>query len=486
MRAREMLTASATELARAIRERRVTSAEVVEAHIARTRRVNPHVNAVVRDRFDAARAEAREADARVADTHPDDLPPLCGVPCSIKEAFALTGMPNSSGLWTRRDRISTSDATAVARLRAAGAIPLGVTNVSELCMWMESSNAVYGRTNNPFHLGSTAGGSSGGEGAIVGAGAVPFGLGSDVGGSIRMPAFFNGVFGHKPTGGLVPNTGQYPGAHGVAQRYVTTGPITRRATDLMPLLRVLSGPDGIEERCIDAELGDPRAIDLSKLVVHDVPDNGRVRVAASLRGAQERALRHLGRRGARVVKTEIPELRASLEIWSAMLEDAEGPTFRDLMADGGPFAPWRELARTPLSTSRYTLPGVLLALVERVPKLFPERSRELRERGVALRAKLDALLGDDAVMLFPSHAIPAPRHREPLLFPFRWVYTAIINVMELPATQVPLGLGPHGKPLGVQVIGGRGRDHATIAVALELERAFGGWVPPRPLPLGWA
>lgn len=486
MRAREILTSSAVALATAIRERRVTSREVVDVHIDRIRRVNPHINAVVRDRFADARREADLADARVAGASTEErLPPLLGVPCTIKEAFSLAGMPSSSGLWARRDRVSKGDATAVARLRAAGAIPLGVTNVSELCMWMESANPVYGRTNNPHDLGRTAGGSSGGEGAIVGAGGAPFGLGSDVGGSIRMPAFFNGVFGHKPTGGLVPNTGQYPAAHGVAQRYVTTGPIARRAEDLLPLLRVLAGPDGIEAGCIDASIGDPGEVDLSRLVVHQVRGDGRVPVHPALRAAQERAAAALALRGARVVETEIPELRSSLEIWSAMLEDADGPTFRELMADGGEFEPLKELLRAPLPSSRYTVPGILLALLERLPKLFPARSRALREQGKALRARLDDLLGEGSVMLYPSHAAPAPRHREPLLFPFRWVYTAIINVMELPSTQVPLGLDERSVPLGVQVVGGHLRDHETLRVAIELERAFGGWVPPRAFPVGF-
>src|SRR5207237_4871758 len=147
-------------------------------------------------------------------------------------------------------------APTVGGLRAAGAIPLGVTNLSELCMWMESNNRVYGRTGNAYDPRRTAGGSSGGEGAIVGAAGAPFGLGSDIGGSIRMPAFFNGVFGHKPTGGLVPNSGQFPMAHGPALRYLTTGPIARHAEDLMPLLRILAGPDGDDAGCVAMELGD--------------------------------------------------------------------------------------------------------------------------------------------------------------------------------------------------------------------------------------
>lgn len=233
-----LTTASAVALARRIRERSVTARAVVDAHIAHLERCNPTLNALVADRFAEARAEADLADEAVRRGAP--LGPLHGVPCTIKEAFALTGMPNTSGLVARKGLRATRDATAVQRLRAAGAIPLGVTNVSELCMWMESDNRVYGRSNNPYDPRRIVGGSSGGEGAVVGAGGAPFGLGSDIGGSIRMPAFFNGVFGHKPSAGLVPGSGQFPMATGAATRYLTTGPLARRAEDLYPLLSVMN------------------------------------------------------------------------------------------------------------------------------------------------------------------------------------------------------------------------------------------------------
>jgi fatty acid amide hydrolase 2 len=473
----EILSASAVALAKAIRERRVTSRAVVDAHIRRARRVNPGLNAIVKERYDAALLEADAADARLRDGA--EVPPLHGVPCTIKEAFAFAGMPNTSGLWSRRGLVAEKDATTVRRLRDAGAIPLGVTNVSELCMWMESSNKVWGRTNNAYDAKRTAGGSSGGEGAIVGAGASPFGLGSDVGGSIRMPAFFNGVFGHKSTGGVVPGTGQYPMAHGVAERYVVTGPITRRAEDLMPLMRILAGPDGIEKHCTATELGDPAAVDMSKLHVFSVESDGLVLVSRALVEAQRRVASALGSRGARVERRKIPRLTRGLEIWSSMLKDAGGATFRELMADGGELNPLRELRLALVGRSNFTVPGILLALVEELPAKFGDRVREVVELGRELQLEMHEMLGDSGVMLFPSHAAVAPLHRVPLLLPFRWVYTAIINVMEMPATQVPLGLDPRGLPLGVQVIGPRHADHRTIAVALELERLFGGWVPPK-------
>jgi len=475
----QILSASGSALARAIRERRVTSKVVVDAHVTRAKSVNPALNAIIRDRYDAALREASLADERTGDLHADDLPPLHGVPCTIKEAFAFEGMPNSSGLWARRDVVASKDATVVERLRSAGAIPLGVTNTSELCMWFESSNKVWGRTNNPYDRARTAGGSSGGEGAIVGAGASPIGLGSDVGGSIRMPAFFNGVFGHKPTGGIVPSTGNHPPARNDVERFVTCGPLVRRAEDLMAVLRIIAGPDGVEQRCVASALGDPAAVDLRKLTVYSV-EKGPGSVEPVLLAAQRRVAEALQARGMKVERKAIPGLARSFEIWSAMMDEGRGSesSFRDLMAAGGPFHPWRELARMPFGRSRYTLPGVLLALFEEVPARLPSRLQRIVALGHELSAELAKLLGDDAVLLYPSFPRLAPRHGTPLLAPFQFAYTGIFNVMQMPSTQVPLGLDPRGLPLGVQIAGPRHGDHLTIAVALALEKDFGGWRPP--------
>lgn len=461
-----LLTCSATALASMIRRREVSSREVVDAHIAQIERVNPALNAVVAPRFEAARAEALEADRLLDAGAPQG--PLHGVPCSIKENFALTGMPCTSGLVSRRGIVSDRDAVTVARLRRAGAIPLGVTNLSELCMWMESSNRVYGRTNNPYDHARTAGGSSGGEGAIVGAGGTPFGLGADIGGSIRMPAFFNGIFGHKPTGGLVDNGGQFPLPENEALRYVTTGPLSRRAEDLAPLLSILA----------DRDIGDPAGIDITSLEVISIADDGRIGVSDALKEAQEDAAHALAARGARVRRTAVQRLSRSLEIWSAMLDAAGGPSFSSMLGGGREIDSLKELILLALGRSAHTLPAIGLALVEKIPKLIPEHGARLLEEGIHLKRELAELLGPRTVMLYPSHARPAPRHNHALFPPIHWGYTAIFNVMELPVTQVPLGLGRDGVPLGVQVVAGSGQDRTSIAVARALEEAFGGWVPP--------
>lgn len=477
---RSLLTLSATRLAEMIRKKEVTSREVVEAYIDQIQQVNPVLNAVVKDRFEKARNEAVLADKKIKRGGKEKLPPFHGVPCTIKECFALEGMPNSSGLAARKNFRAKKDATAVARLRSAGAIPLGVTNVSELCLWMETFNKVYGRTNNPYDLKRTVGGSSGGEGAIIAAGGSPFGLGSDVGGSIRLPAFFNGIFGHKPTGGLVPNTGQFPVTKGEGS-YLTSGPMTRKAEDLLPLLKILAGPDGKDKSCKEFSIGDPSKVKVKGLTVIDVEDNGRFFVSKELREAQKECVRHLARRGAKIKQAKIRGLRDSLLIWSAMLSANEDTTFRELLGHGRKkSAPELavELVKSVFRRSRHTLPAIVLGLVEEIADFTPAQVRKYVERGIALREELVELIGENGIMLYPSYTSVAPPHYKPLLPPFHWVYTGILNVMELPVTQVPLGLNKQGLPLGVQVAAVHGNDHVTIAVALELERAFGGWITP--------
>jgi fatty acid amide hydrolase 2 len=473
-----LLTASAVELARKIRSREASSHDVVLAHVERAREVNGKLNAIVATRYDEALREAERADAVLQGSSANDVGPLHGVPCTIKECFALEGMPQTSGLVARRDYRAPADATAVRRLRTAGAIPIGVTNTSELCMWMESNNRVYGRTNNPYDVRCIVGGSSGGEGAIIASGASPFGLGSDIGGSIRNPAFFNGIFGHKPTSGTVPNTGQFPLAENAAGRYLVTGPLARRAEDLMPLLRIMAGPDGEDPACEARELGDPAPVSLRGMRVLHVPDNGSLSVSGELRGAQDRVAEHLARQGANVERHHFPRLRRSIEIWSSMLAEAGGTPFGVLLGDGTPVAVFSQLLRWAVGRSPHTLPALGLALIERYVKGSPKRITHFVEEGRRLADEIRTALGPEGVMLYPVYPETAPRHSRPLVPPTRWVYPAILNVLEMPSTAVPLGLGKGGLPLGIQVASAPGNDHVTIAVAIELEHAFGGWSAP--------
>lgn len=478
-----LCTLSATELARRVRVGEVTSRELVEAHIEQCVRASA-VNAVVADRFELARREAERADAVLARDGADGLPVFHGVPCSIKESFAVEGMPWTAGLVARKGQRARVDAPTVARYRAAGLIPIGVTNTSELCMWFESDNRIYGRTASAYDLGRTAGGSSGGEGAVVGVGGAPVGLGADIGGSIRMPAFFNGVFGHKPSGGIVPNSGQFPAPEGDARRMCAAGPITRRAEDLFPLLSLLAGPDGEDDSTVPHPLRRPSEVDLRELTVFDVRDDASLAsrpVERCLLDAQERAVIALSRRGARIVQRSVPGLRQAFDIWGATLHAANGVSFAELLGNGERLRAPRLLREAPAALrerSEFTLPALGLALVERLPELMPARARALHEAGARLRAELESRLGERAVMLYPSHRRASPKHRHPMLTFGDAGFTGIFNALHLPVTQVPLGLDERVLPTGVQVVGAWGNDHLTIAVAKALEEELGGWVPP--------
>ena len=227
----DIVSASATRLAAAIRRREVSCIEVVEACIQHIQRVNPHVNAVVQLTSDRARAEAKARDRALA--RREHVGPLHGVPITIKDSFDVAGVVSTAGTTGRRAFVPASDAIAVARMRAAGAILLGKTNCPELTLSYETDNLVYGRTSNPYDFTRTSGGSSGGAAAIIAAGGVSLDIGSDTGGSIRVPSHFCGIAGIKPTSGRVPRTGHIMPAEGVLQSLTQIGPMARFVDDLI-------------------------------------------------------------------------------------------------------------------------------------------------------------------------------------------------------------------------------------------------------------
>jgi fatty acid amide hydrolase 2 len=471
---------SAVALAAAIRAGEVSSRDVVEAHIEALERAQPRTRAVAADRYDAAREEADEADRRLAADGPGALGPFHGVPCTIKESFALAGMPNCAGLVARRDHIAEEDAPTVARLRAAGAIPLAVTNTSEMTMWIESNNKVYGRSSSAYHPSRTAGGSSGGEGAAVGSGGSPIGLAADIGGSIRLPAFFNGAFGHKPTSGIVPNTGQFPVADGDAARMLVVGPITRRAEDIMPVLRVLAGPDGADPIVRDVELGDPASVSLEGLPVIVSERSGFFPVRRELREAREAAAAALAARGARVRHEDLKSLRRAMELYVVTLKEGSPTSFADVLADAG--VPDVSLRRATGNVLRrkgdHTVPTLLLLATEKVGNAIPDKQvRKAMAAARSLAREVEGVMAD-GVLLHPPHPKVAPKHGRTVGRPWTISPTAVFNMLEMPVTQVPLGLNARGLPLGVQVVAERDADHVAIACAIELERAMGGWVPP--------
>lgn len=480
-----LLLMSATQLAKKIRRKEVSSVEVVQAYIDRIQEVNPFVNAVVKDRFAAALQEAAQVDKLIEEETGgeevlEDRLPLLGVPLSVKESYALQGMPFTTGLVSRRGIVATVDAPPVALLKRAGAIPLGVTNTSELCMWYESHNHIYGITNNPYDLERIPGGSSGGEGSILGAAGSVIGVGSDIGGSIRMPCFFNGIFGHKTTPGVVSCENQYPPFSGRQEEYLSSGPMCRYAEDLLPMLKIMAGPR-VNMLSLNTK------VDLKKLRFFTIPHDGGspliTPVSKELVDIQRKVAERLeADLGVKVQEVHFPELRYSFQIWDTymVLPDKEGKppqTFAELMGEPGrPAWPLWELLKWMIGKSDHTLAAIVVGLVEMTR--MSKKSSSIIQIKEKLQKEVDELLGADGVFLYPSHPRVAPKHHHPLLRPFDFSYTGIINMLGLPVTQCPLGVGEEGLPLGVQVVAGKLQDHLTLAVALHLEKTFGGWKDP--------
>lgn len=480
---------SAADLAEAIRRRELTSREVVDAHIERLERTAATINAVVADRFAQAREEASHIDQAIAQSFlrgvTEDLPPLLGVPFTLKESVALEGMPQSAGVLSRKDARARHTATAVKRLRDAGAIPIAVTNTSELTLWIESENRVYGRTNNPYDPTRTAGGSSGGEGAAIAVGGSPFGVAADVGGSIRIPALFCGVFGHKPSSGLVPNTGLWPATQGEAARMLATGPLSRRAEDLMPVLQIIAGPDGQDPAARSIELKDPASVSLDGLVVTTLEDTARRPLSRELLSARDRAVGALVSAGARARRISLPGLRDSVLPFLTMLTEGSGADGAGPARPGLTAALLAEAGEPPVGTrelflggGRHTLPTRITLGLERVSRFQRPAARErLLARAEAIADELREAIGD-GVLLHPAFPSIAPLHRRTYGRPWLMMPSAVFNLAGVPVTEVPLGFSASGLPVGVQVAAGHGADHLSIAIAIELEAVFGGWQAP--------
>eukprot|EP00759_Apiculatamorpha_spiralis_P049918 PhF_6_TR44525/c0_g1_i2/m.68585/K19176/FAAH2; fatty acid amide hydrolase 2 len=466
------LNMSATDLAQRLRDGEITSVELVEKCLRHCLHINDGINALAYVRQDAAKKEAQAADLKLNAARRNktlsSLPPFLGVPCTVKEVFANVGHEQTAGHVRRvgHDPV-VEDATVVARMKAAGFIVLCGTNVSELCMWMECNNPVYGLSCNPYDYRRITGGSSGGEGALVSGCGVPVGIGSDIGGSIRLPSFFNGIFGHKPTSRTVPNSGQYPMSTGEASKYLCTGPMCRHATDLYPLLKILRGPD--ERDLLSTEhmppLKSPSEVssNLRNLKVYVIPWIGSLgtRVSEDELDSLHKAALHLNSLGCIVQyvywdkPSTVPPnwslIRNSFDIWGSMMTQNPVP-FQDLMANGKPFSPGWELLRWFWGSSPHTIPAIALCLLEKTYSWFPARTKRYIDMGKRLQESISAELGENGIILMPTYTMAAPHHYRPILLPIQWQYTAIWNTMELPVSQIPMGLNAQGLPVGIQCV----------------------------------
>ena len=452
--------ASATAIAAAIRQRKLSSLEATSACLARIEAVNPKLNAVVQLDGEAALAEARRADQDLA--RGKTRGPLHGVPITIKDSLDTAGIVTTAGTKGWANRVPSEDAAVVARIRAAGAIVMGKTNTPELTMSYMTDNIVYGRTNNPYDQSKTPGGSSGGAAAIVAAGGSAFDIGSDTGGSIRLPSHFCGVAGLKPTSGRVPLTGHVVNWEGPWQAWTHLGPIARSVDDLILLLPIIAGPDWRDPHVVPMPLHRAHLVQLPRLRVATYVDNGVGKVTPETVKTVTDAAEALRTAGAQVTATPLPEAELTYQLFNAAFSADGGATLRRVLEKAGttelsPFLEWLKSAKQAPSAE-------LTDLVEQVDRL--------RSRLVGFMRNYDILVCPVATQpAFPHGVDPRTDGGTTYMVPF--------NVLGWPAAVVRCGSSPEGLPIGVQVVGRPWTEDVVLAVAKHLEREFGGWKPTR-------
>jgi len=477
-----LLDASVSELVQQIQHRSLSPIALVDAQISRIQSVNPSINAMVVNWFDDARRDAETADKLLQSTSSrKTLPPLLGIPFTVPETLGIKGMPQTGGSVYRWNATAPKDATVVHRLRRAGAIVLGVTNVPESEFWPETHNLIYGRTSNPWNIHHTSGGGCGGEAALVSMGGSPFGLGTDFNGSIRIPAAFCGVVAHKPTGRLVPCSGRWPAFPQTLAPMTGCGPITRRVADLSLILRIIAGPDNIDNSVQLQHIRNPCGVNIEQLQVFSLDTLGRTSMSTVMKNVLHQSAEHLASCGAAVTALPSDHIKGAFAIWSSMFTTQAGERLVDVLGNGTEIPVVREALRFAVGRANHTSSALLMALAETIQHTRLGKNKSRLAQGLALQTTLEEQLGENGVLLIPPYSRPAPRHRGTLATPFDFILTALFNAMEFPATIVPVGFDTNGMPIGIQVIAKRGNDHLTIAVAQQLEKEFGGWVRSQPV-----
>ncbi|HYE66706.1 MAG TPA: amidase [Pyrinomonadaceae bacterium] len=461
-----MTKQSATRLAELIRTRAVSPVEVVEAQLRRIERINPQLNAIVTLAPDALE-RAREAEAAIM--RGEAVGPLHGVPITVKDTIETHGLLTTSGSALRARHVPSEDAPSVARLKAAGAILIGKTNVAEMAVTYQTDNPVFGRTNNPHDATRTPGGSSGGEAAAISACLSPAGLGSDLMGSIRVPAHFCGIAGLKPTTGSVPCAGHFPPATGPFSLGAVIGPMARRVEDLALLFRVVAGFNPPEPFSVPA--GKARIehrVDLRGWRVAWYAEDGVSPVTEETQRAVQAAARALGEAGLIAVEEQPPGVERAPGLWTKLFARAGLDQMRSLYAGreekAGPFV--RFLLATAVDAPPPALDEFISAWMERDH----------------LRAVLVEWMKTTPLIVAPVGAVPAFEHgarkvsvagREISVF-HAHSYSQTFNVFGLPAVCVPAGRSREGLPIGVQVVGRPFEENATLAAAAILEEVLGG------------
>jgi len=481
---------TATALAAAVANRQISSREVVDRAIARIEALDGVINAVVVRDFDRARQAALAADRRVAK---GDRLPLLGVPITVKEQFDVADLGKCWGNPAQRDTRSTTDAVAVSRLKANGAILLGKTNVSFMLADYQCNNAVYGCTGNPWDSARTAGGSSGGSAAALAAGYVSLELGSDLGGSLRLPAHFCGVYALKPSLDIIPLRGGQPPPLPPRPRlgdlatgnWPVAGPMARCAADLALALGLLAAPDELAEgKAYRLKLPAAGQTDLRDFRLLLLDRHPLCPTAGVIGAAMESLADRLERAGARVLRDSdaLPDLAETTRIFAQLLSARIAADLPDaaLLQIGDAIA-----ALAPDDTSLAALRLRAMQLTQRSFSQISNRCAVLAQRWRLLFDRVDLILCPAApVTAFAHDTRPFAQRRidvdgQSVDYGALSVWAAIASLAGLPATMAPIGRDADGLPIGVQIIGGFLEDRTTIAFAGLLERAFGGFVPPR-------
>ena len=474
---------TATRLARAIRNGKLSSREATEAHLQRIARLNGPINALVVVDRDGALKAARAAD-RVRAKKGARLGPLHGVPITIKEAFDVAGLATTSSHRPLKDNVAASDASLVARLRAAGAVILGKTNVPELCADFQTESPLFCTTKNAWDARRTAGGSTGGGAAAVAARFSPLELGSDIGGSVRNPAHYNGIFSLKPTEWRVPSRGHVPDLPGVTRtvRYMGVfGPLARSVEDLEAALRIVAGPDGNEAEAAPVPIGPAPALAAKSLRIAVLDSNPLVKVSSDTAAVVEATARLLSKAGAKV-KRAAPERLDWEQSW-----DDWSDLFQYLIRALQPLGE-RERFIAKIGSSDPSVRSVARAARLDMAEFFAVLDR--RDR--TIRACETYLDDYDAWLMpvMPDAAFIRQKQSAPLMIdgvahPYFFAgtsYNYLANFTGQPSIVLPCGFSRDGLPIGLQLMGKRWGEAKLLGVAKALERLL----PPCPVPPNYA
>ncbi|KAJ8916868.1 hypothetical protein NQ315_005875 [Exocentrus adspersus] len=434
-----IIMSSATSLARKIRNQELTSQEVVQAFINRIREVNPILNAVVDDRFEEALEEAREIDKDIQTGHILDMDykekPFLGVPFTTKESTAVKGLSHTFGLVRRKGRKASFDADYVSLMKQAGGICLGVTNIPQFNLWQETSNPLFGVTNNPYNTTRNVGGSSGGEASILAAGGIPVSIGTDIGGSCRIPAFMCGVFGHKPSSHLISTKGMTFRTGKEEQTMVAVGTLTRYVEDITPLLKVL-----VAENINKLKLDHP--VDVKKLKIYYVTDPKDAFVCQfrdEMKSTFASAVNYFTEICShKPQEVEFEGTKYTRKLWKFWMSKESDANFKkDIMNREEEANPLTEVLKHFTIGGDYTTATIFNFVNTMLP--CPDENWAVRETD-KLRKQITEKLKDNGVLLYPSAPWPASYHHTALLRPWNFNLFAIWNVLKFPVTQVPMGL----------------------------------------------